>query len=66
MIIQIIIKILFNNKKNSWIVFYHLCEFFKTNIPILPLINDLGINKVPKENKNKNNTFQILENIILN
>jgi hypothetical protein len=24
------------------------------------LINDLGINKVPKENKNKNNAFQIL------
>jgi hypothetical protein len=23
-------------------------------------IKDLGINKVPKENKNKNNTFQIL------
>jgi hypothetical protein len=66
MIIQIIIKILFNNKKNSCIVFYHLCEFLKTNIPILPLINDLGINNVQKENKNKNNTFQILENIILN
>jgi hypothetical protein len=32
----------------------------------MSLINDLGINKVPKENKNKNNTFQILENIILN
>jgi hypothetical protein len=30
------------------------------------LINDLGINKVPKENKNKNNTSQILENTILN
>jgi hypothetical protein len=29
-------------------------------------LNDLGINKVPKENKNKNNTFQILEDIILN
>jgi hypothetical protein len=25
----------------------------------MSLINDLGINKVPKENKNKNNTFQI-------
>jgi hypothetical protein len=47
-------------------VFYHLCEFFKTKISILSLINDLGINKVPKENNNKNNNFQILENIILN
>jgi hypothetical protein len=26
----------------------------------MSLINDLGINKVPKENKNNNNTFQIL------
>jgi hypothetical protein len=25
----------------------------------MSLINGLGINKVPKENKNKNNTFQI-------
>jgi hypothetical protein len=25
----------------------------------MSLLNDLGINKVPKENKNKNNTFQI-------
>jgi hypothetical protein len=32
----------------------------------MSLINDLGINKVPKENNNKNNTFQILDNIILN
>jgi hypothetical protein len=24
----------------------------------MSLINDLGINEVPKENKNKNNTFQ--------
>jgi hypothetical protein len=38
-------------------VFYHLCEFLKTKIPIMSLINDLGINKVPKEKK-KNNTFQ--------
>jgi hypothetical protein len=37
----------------------------KVKISIMSLINDLGINKVPKENKNKNNTFQILENIIL-
>jgi hypothetical protein len=66
MIIQIIIKIPFNNKKISWMVFYHLCEFLKTKILIMSLINDLGINKVPKENKKKNNTFQILENIILN
>jgi hypothetical protein len=50
-------------------VFYHLCEFFKTKISIMYLINDLGINKVPKENNNNNNNnnnFQILENIILN
>jgi hypothetical protein len=32
----------------------------------MSFLNDLGINKVPKENKNKNNTFQILEDIILN
>jgi hypothetical protein len=31
----------------------------------MSLINDLRINEVPKENKNKNNTFQILENIFL-
>jgi hypothetical protein len=40
-------------------IFYYLCEFFKSKISIMSLINDLGINKVPKENKNKNNTFQI-------
>jgi hypothetical protein len=47
-------------------VFYHLCEFFKTKISIRSLINDLGINKVPKENKNKNNTFQNFGDIISN
>jgi hypothetical protein len=32
-------------------VFYHLRKFLKTKFLIMSLLNDLGINKVSKENK---------------
>jgi hypothetical protein len=47
-------------------VFYYLCDFVWKKLSIMSLINDLGINKVPKENKNKNNTFQLFDIIISN
>jgi hypothetical protein len=66
MFIQININILFNNKKFLEWYFIICVNFLKQKFQLLSLLNDLGINKVPKENKNKNNTFQILDNIILN
>jgi hypothetical protein len=63
---QIFTKLFFQFKKRFLKQSYYLCEFLQTKVSIISLLNDLGINKVPKQNKNKNNTFQILENIILN
>jgi hypothetical protein len=56
----------FKFQEKFWI-FYHLYEVWKSKISIMSLLNDLGINKVPKENKNKEYYFpKFLEIIILN
>jgi hypothetical protein len=41
-------------------------KFWKSKISIMSLLNDLGINKLPKENKTKNNIFQIFGDYYLN
>jgi hypothetical protein len=53
-----------NNHQNTFqqqekfLEWYFITCVNLNKISIMSLINDLGINKVPKENKNKNNTFQ--------
>jgi hypothetical protein len=46
---------------------YYLCEVLENKISIMSLINDLGINEVPKEIKNQEIILsKFLEIIILN
>jgi hypothetical protein len=42
----------FKHQEKFWILFITCMKFWKSKISIMSLINDLGINKVPKENKN--------------
>jgi hypothetical protein len=40
-------------QQKFWILLYHLYEVLKYKISIMSLLNELDINKVPKQNKNQ-------------